>query len=341
MPERQLWLERRFRFDLRNARLRVALVIGLGMACSPTAPRQTVFTPAPPGGGPALEQRLGYPRGTRLLILHFDDLGVTRSANAAVRAARDSGLVVSGSVIVPGRFFQEVAAYARAHPDFDLGIHVSLTSEFPGYRWGPVSPKSSVASLLAGDSLFRREWTDTSTIRWQDVERELVAQIGAARASGIRLTHLDVHEFVLYSRGPILLEILRRVARDEALPLLGAREWISGRRPMRKLPSGELELSRVVSIAADVSPADWNSYYTEQMRALPPGVSELILHPVTDSIDAKSLTAERVNWGAAWRARDWAFVASPAFRRLLREEKIHLITWRQLDSLLAAAPSGP
>ncbi len=310
------------------------------MACSPASSRQTVVTPALSGGGPSLEERLGYPRGTRLLILHFDDLGVTRSANAAVRAARDSGLIVSGSVIVPGRFFQEVAAYARAHPDFDLGIHLALTSEFPGYRWGPVSPKSSVPSLLAGDSLFRHEWTDTSTIRWQDVERELVAQIGAARTSGVRLSHVDVHEFVLYSRGPILLEILRRVARDASLPLLGAREWISGRLPMRKLPSGELELSRVVSIAPDISPADWDSYYTEQIRALPPGVSELILHPVTDSIDAKSLTAERVNWGAAWRARDWAFVARPAFRRLLREERITLITWRQLDSLVAGSLGG-
>jgi predicted glycoside hydrolase/deacetylase ChbG (UPF0249 family) len=329
------------RLDRSIARLGVALVIGMAAACSPAAPRQADIPPAPPDAGPALEVRLGYPRGTRLLILHFDDLGVTRSANAAVRAARDSGLVVSGSVIVPGRFFQEVAAFARAHPDFDLGIHLALTSEFPGYRWGPVSPKDSVPSLLAGDSLFRREWLDTSAIRWQDVERELVAQIGAARASGVRPTHLDVHEFVLFSRGPILLEVLQRVARAAGLPLLGAREWVSGRRPMRKLPSGELELSRVVSIAADVSPADWNSFYTTQIRALPPGVSELILHPVTDSIDAKSLTAERVNWGAAWRARDWAFVASPAFRRVLREENIHLITWRQVDSLLAGAPGGP
>jgi hypothetical protein len=110
--------------------------------------------------------------------------------------------------------------------------------------------------------------------------------------------------------------VLQRAARAAGLPLLGAREWVSGRRPMRKLPSGELELSRVVSIAADVSPADWNSFYTTQIRALPPGVSELILHPVTDSIDAKSLTAERVNWPGV---RDWAFVASPAFRRALQE----------------------
>ena len=283
-----------------------------------------------------LEERLGYPRGSRLLILHFDDLGVARSENRAAWAARDSGLVVSGSVIVPGRYFQDVAAYARAHPDFDLGIHVALTSEFPGYRWGPISPRRSVPTLLARDSVFRREWTDTSTIRWQEVAQELRAQIAAARDAGIRPTHLDVHEFVLYTRGPILLEILRRVAREEGLPILGAREWVSGRHPMRKLPSGTVELTRVVSIAPDVPPADWDRYYTEQIRALPPGVSELIIHPAMDSTEVKSLTAERVNWGAAWRARDWAFVASPGFRQLLRDEKIQPVTWRQIDSLLSA-----
>ena len=323
----------------RRARLRVALVIGLGTACAPASPRETASTPAAPG--PPLEERLGYPRGTRLLILHFDDLGVIRSGNAAVSAARRAGLIVSGSVIVPGRYLQEVAAYARATRDFDLGIHLALTSEFPGYRWGPVSPKEEVPTLLGPDGQFRSEWNDTSTIRWQDVELELRAQVAAARAAGIQPTHLDVHEFVLFTRGPILLEVLRRVARDEGLPLLGAREWISGRRPMRKLPGGELELARVISISPDVPPADWNRFYTEQIRSLPPGVSELILHPVTDSIEAKSLTAERVNWGAGWRARDWGFVASPAFQRLLRQEKIHLITWRQLDSLLAGATGGP
>ncbi len=328
------------RFNRWFAPLLVALAVGLGIACSSGSPRQQVSAPAPVVAGPGLEERLGYPRGTRLLILHFDDLGVTRSANAAVAAARDSGLMVSGSVIVPGRYVQELAAYARAHPDFDFGIHLALTSEFPGYRWGPVSPRQEVPTLLGPDGQFRHEWNDTSSIRWQDVERELRTQIAAARAAGIRPTHVDVHEFVLFTRGPILLEVLRRVARDEGLLLLGAREWISGRRPMRKLPGGELELARVVSISPDVQPADWNRFYTEQIHALPPGVSELILHPVTDSMEAKALTADRVNWGAGWRARDWAFVARPEFRRLLRQEKIHLVTWRQLDSALAAVPAG-
>ena len=106
---------------------------------------------------------------------------------------------------------------------------------------------------------------------------------------------------------------------------------------MRRPPAGPIELARVVAIAADVPPAQWEAFYTEQIRALPPGVSELILHPAADSIAMKALTRERVNWGAAWRARDWAFVANPRFRRLLREENVHLVTWRQIDSVLTVA----
>ncbi|HEY6224203.1 MAG TPA: ChbG/HpnK family deacetylase, partial [Gemmatimonadales bacterium] len=281
-----------------------------------------------------LEERLGYPRGSRLLILHFDDLGVAGPEDQSAWAARDSGLVVSASVIVPGPKLQEVAAYTRAHPDFDLGIHLALTSEWSGYRWGPIAPPESVPTLLDADGWLRRGWDDTTTIRWQDVERELHAQIAAARAVGIRPTHLDVHEYVLFSRGPVLFEILRRVAQSEGLPFLSASEWVAGHTIDRRFPRGPLVLARVFAVAPDVPPDGWTAYYEEQIRALPPGVSELIVHPAADSLGMKALTGTRVNWGAAWRARDWAFVASPGFRRLLADEHIHLVTWRQIDSAL-------
>ena len=314
-----------------------ALVGGLTLACA--AGKGPAAAPAPQTASVPLEVRLGYPAGSRLLILHFDDLGVAGPENRSAWAARDSGLLISASVIVPGPRFQEVAAYARAHPDLDLGIHLALTSEWPGYRWGPIATRSAVPTLLDDDSLLRRDWTDTTAVRWQDVEQELQAQVAAARAAGIRPTHLDVHEYVLFTRGPVLFEILRRVAQQAGVPFLSAREWIAGRAPMRQLPAGPLQLARVVAIGPDVPPAAWDSFYTAQVRTLPPGVSELILHPAADSTAMKALTRERVNWGAAWRARDWAFVANPRFRRLLADERVHLVTWRQIDSALSAAPS--
>ena len=241
---------------------------------------------------------------------------------------------------MPGPRFQEVAAYARAHPDLDLGIHLALTSEWPGYRWGPIAPRSAVPTLLDADSLLRRDWTDTTVVRWQEVEQELQAQVAAARAAGIRPTHLDVHEYVLFTRGPVLFEILRRVAQQAGVPFLSAREWIAGRATMRQLPAGPLAARPRGRDRGRTSRRRNGTRSTPRRSArLPPGVSELILHPAADSTAMKALTRERVNWGAAWRARDWAFVANPRFRRLLREENVHLVTWRQIDSVLSLASS--
>jgi predicted glycoside hydrolase/deacetylase ChbG (UPF0249 family) len=315
-----------------------ALIAGLSLGCAAAGGHTPGPVPPAATASVPLEVRLGYPAGSRLLILHFDDLGVAGPENRSAWAARDSGLVISASVIVPGPKFQEVAAYARAHPEFDLGVHLALTSEWPGYRWGPIATRAGVPTLLDADSLLRRAWTDTTAVRWQDVEQELRAQVAAARAAGIRPSHLDVHEYVLFTRGPVLFEILRRVAQDAGVPFLSAREWIAGREPMRQLPAGPLQLARVVAIAPDVPPAEWGAFYDAQVRALPPGVSELIVHPAADSTAMKALTRDRVNWGAAWRARDWAFVANPRFRRLLAAERVHLVTWRQIDSVLSGTP---
>src|SRR5947208_6951629 len=95
-----------------------------------------------------LAERLGYPRDAKLLIVHADDLGAAHSINSASIKALESGLVSSASIMMPGPWLPEIAAYARAHPEADLGLHLTLTSEWSLYRWGPVLGKERVPSLL-------------------------------------------------------------------------------------------------------------------------------------------------------------------------------------------------
>src|SRR5215470_7712034 len=93
-------------------------------------------------------ERLAYPSDTKLLIIHADDLAIAHSEDTASFEALDKGAVTSASIIVPGPWLTEVADYAKAHPEADLGLHLALTSEWKTFRWGPVASKDKVPSLL-------------------------------------------------------------------------------------------------------------------------------------------------------------------------------------------------
>src|SRR6266566_5879803 len=170
-----------------------------------------------------IAERLGYPADAKLLILHADDLGAAHSIDAASFDALDKGAVSSASIMMPTPWVTEVAAYARAHPNADLGIHLTLTSEWQTYRWGSVESKDMVPSLLDSAGTFPSEDGPVATAaKPLEVEREVRAQIERALALGIHPTHVDSHMGALFTT-PELLATYVKVAHDYHLPFLALR----------------------------------------------------------------------------------------------------------------------
>src|SRR6266849_4173103 len=139
-------------------------------------------------------ERLGYPANSRLLVLHADDFGMLHSVNRATSEALTNKWITSASILVPCPWFPEVARFAREHPEWDLGIHLALTSEWTSVRWRPVSFGSAGSSLTDKDGYLPSTSAQVvQQARVPDMEHEMVAQIDLARASGVKITHFDTH----------------------------------------------------------------------------------------------------------------------------------------------------
>ena len=283
------------------------------------------------GARSTLPERLGYPADAKLLIVHADDLGMAHSVNAATIKAFESGLVNSGSIMIPCPWLPEIAAYARAHPEVDLGLHLTLTSEWRFYRWGPVLPKDRVSSLLDNTGyLYPTESEAATHAKTMEVETEIRAQIDRARAMGIKPTHLDSHMGTLY-QNKTLLETLLRVGRDNQLPVLLPRELFALRGDLLSaLNQSDIAIDRMITIGPNIPADGWSKFYSDAIKTLQPGVTELIIHIAYDDEEMRGATVDHPDWGAAWRQRDFQFFTSDTFRRLLQENQIKLVSWREI-----------
>ena len=279
----------------------------------------------------SIAEKLGFGRDAKLLIVHADDVGMTHAVNAATIKALESGGVNSASIMVPCPWFPEIAEYAKAHPETDFGLHLTLTSERVYYRWGPVAPRDKVASLVDENGYFWHDWKPTTRIEPREVELELRAQIERAFAMGIRPTHLDSHQYRLYDNGKELFEVLQRIAHEKKLPVFVVRDWF-GQHPYLEssLSPVDIVIDHTVTIDPSVRPEKWTDFYRAAIKNLQPGITEFVIHVAFADEEMTAATRERETWGAAWRQRDFDFFTSAEFKQLLKDENIQLVHWREL-----------
>jgi predicted glycoside hydrolase/deacetylase ChbG (UPF0249 family) len=281
-----------------------------------------------------IAERLGYPADSKLLIIHADDLAVAHSEDAASLDALDKHAVTSASIMVPCPWLTEVADYAKAHPDADLGLHLTLTAEWKTYRWGPVESKDKVPSLLDPSGYL---WPEVEpairNLKADEVEREIRAQIEHAIAMGIHPTHVDSHMGTLFSR-PDLFAVYVKVAHEYKLPFLAVRTADAPLALLSALSDKDVVLDSVVIAGPQVSAANWKTFYVNAIKNLKPGVTEIIVHLGHDDAELQAVTVDHPDYGAAWRQRDYDAVNSPEFKKSIDDNHVILIRWKDLQKLL-------
>jgi predicted glycoside hydrolase/deacetylase ChbG (UPF0249 family) len=282
------------------------------------------------GQSKTIQEKLGYPKDAKLLIIHADDLGVSHSENEATINAMEKGSVSSASIMVPTPWFSEIAAYARSHPKADFGLHLTLTSEWNYYKWRSLADDvpglNNKEGFLFGDadSVYK-------SAKLNEVEKELRKQIEKANQFGVDVTHLDSHMGTLFGNTDYL-KLYIQLGREYKIPVMIPKPLGAS------LGSFLTDKDVVVDDIRTADPTDFKNgmdkYYTGVLNSLKAGVSVLIIHTAYDDKEMQSVTVNHPDWGAAWRQADYNFFSGETCKKILKDQGIHVVTWREIRDKL-------
>jgi predicted glycoside hydrolase/deacetylase ChbG (UPF0249 family) len=290
-----------------------------------------------------LLRALGFAETDRVAIVHADDIGMCQASVAAFAELADAGLVTSGAVMMPCGWAPAAAAWARAHPAADIGVHLTLTSEWDAYRWGPLSTRDPASGLLDAEGYFPRTTAAAQAADPEAAARELEAQVARALAAGIDVTHVDTHMGAV--NHPRLIPAYLETARRYGLPPMVIRHDEAGWRAMgldaeaaafaaaagRELEAAGVPLLDGIGMMPLDSHDDRVAVARRLFAALPAGVTHVILHPAIDTPELRAIAPD-------WRSRvaDYQAFLSRELRDAVRAMGIQLIGYRPLRDLLRA-----
>jgi len=283
---------------------------------------------------PTLAERLGYPRDAKLLIIHADDLGMAYSVDRASFEALENHRVSSASAMVPCPWFTEVVEFAKKHPDADIGLHLTLNSEWMTYRWGPMAPREQVASLLDPEGyLYRLSPGTVEKGVAAEAEREIRAQVDFAIRHGLHPTHLDSHEGTLLERQDFY-KVFVKVAHEYHLPFNASRAELESKGWQSMVSPRDVKQDGVLAMREGAAPEHWTQSYLRMLDEVKPGLNEMVVHLGYDCPELEAITAGNNHHEATWRQRDFDVVRSVEFKEAIQRNRIVVITWREIDRLL-------
>ncbi|CAH0535769.1 Carbohydrate deacetylase [Vibrio stylophorae] len=310
---------------------------------------------------PAL-QALGYGPEDRVVVFHCDDIGVYQATLPAYEHLLDANIITSASAMVPCPWFEATAQFYQKHPDIDLGIHLTLTSEWPSYPWRPLLPHARSTGLVTERGFMPPQpepiWHQADM---QAVHAEIRAQIHHALASGINPSHFDSHMLAMI--GASTLPVMHQLALEHQCAVMAMSPHCMNTSPWARayynLSNCEActPLTERYPDVLDTAIAMQNDgfalfdsflamSYTEPnnrveqaqklLAELPPGLHFFMLHPAMDTPELRAVCP-----GVDWQVRvaDYQAFIDPRLAKAIRDLGIHSISFQPLQALLMAHQS--
>jgi predicted glycoside hydrolase/deacetylase ChbG (UPF0249 family) len=309
--------------------------------------------PAPGASEQTYAEKLGWPAGSRVVIFHIDDAGMSHDSNEGVIEAMEKGVATSTSIMFPCPWVSEYAQYWKEHPGLDVGVHVTLTSEWKKYRWAPVAGKKAVPGLVDEEGCM---WADVPQTMFKaspdEVETEIRAQLDRCLTMGLKPTHLDSHMGTVFANINFFERYLK-VGIENGIPVMlpaGHMEYVSKEVPLmvdvakqmgkKAWDAGLPVLDDVNTGGGAKSPADKKEQIIQFLRTFKPGVTQFIVHCTRPSEIFKEISGS-----GEMRLAELNAMCDPDIRKVIDEEKIIVTTWKELkerrDKVGAAQPQQP
>lgn len=296
-------------------------------------------------------ERLGYPKGAKVVIMHVDDVGMSYDSNKGAIKAVEEGVATSMSVMMPCPWVPGFVHYLKDHPNIDAGLHLTLTSEWKDYRWGPLSGRPAVAGLVDEEGAMWSNVVSVATHATADeVEKEIRAQIERARRMGFEPTHLDSHMGTVFAT-PAFLERYLKAGMEYKIPVMfpGGHDTMiqkeinsTGIKIEQAQAIGKMLWDAGLPVLDDLhnvsygwkskdltSDAEIQKFHTqkyiESFKELQAGVTMVIMH-----CTAPTEVFKYISDSGNTRKGDMLAMLSPDLKQYIKDNGIILTTWREL-----------
>ncbi len=287
-------------------------------------------------------RKLGLSDDDRVAIIHTDDIGMCQSNVDAFADLWEAGIISSGAIMFPCSWSNAAIEYSKAHPQADLGVHMTLTSEWQTYRWGPISTRDRRSGMMDNEGYFFRTSEEAQKHgKPRAVKIELQAQLDRALNAGLKPTHIDTHmgsvacvKFMnayiglaeKYKLPPMIFrmdeEEWRATGLDPLTAKLAAR--LIANLEEKKIPL----LDHICQLPLDTD-KDHMDVAKKALSELKPGITHFIIHPNKDTPEIRAIAPD-------WRARvgNYQDFMSDEMRKHIKKIGLHVIGYRALAELM-------